>query len=172
MSLPPEERFKERVVQFCDFIKNILSEANSNGIETPASPFVLDLIKNFIKKEESEKIITTFILRSHNSWERALSRERDYFRTDGLKAFYGIPEKNIEEFNQLFDTHKPDGTLLFDETIQEGVWELFHSLIKTSVCYIHQTRKPDPVTKKYTQNFFPEISIKKQVDMWKLSSLE
>jgi hypothetical protein len=172
MTQPPQERFKERVIQFCDFIKNILTEANNNGISTPASPFVLDLIKNFIKKEEADKIITTFILRSHNSWERALNRERDYFRTDGPKAFYGIPEKNLEEFNLLFDTKKPDGSLLFDESVQEGVWEMFQSLIKTSICYLHYMRKPDPVTKKYTQNFFPEISIKKQVEMWKLSSLE
>jgi hypothetical protein len=167
----PQERFKDRVIQFCDFVKNILQEANNAGIQTPASPFVMDLIKNFIRKEDSDKIVTTFILRSHASWDRAEKKERDYFRTDGLKAFYGIPEKNLEEFNQLFDTKKPDGTLLFDDTIQEGVWEMFQSLIKTAVCYVHQQRKPDPETKKYTQNFFPDISIKKQVEMWKLSNL-
>ena len=172
MAAPPEERFKDRVVQFCDFIKDILTEANNNGIQTPASPFAMDLIKNFVKKEESDKVVTTFILRSHASWERALNREKDYFRTDGLKAFYGIPEKNLEEFNQLFDVKKTDGTPLFDETVQEGIWEMFHSLIKTAVCFIHTSRKPDPTTKKYTQNFFPEISIKKQVEMWKISSLE
>ncbi len=172
MSTPPQERFKERVLQFCDFVKGILQNANDNGISTPASPFVLDLIKNFIRKEESDKIVTTFILRSHTTWERAKAREKDYFRTDGLKAFYGIPEKNLEEFNQLFDTKKPDGTLLFDETIQEGVWELFESLIKAAICYVHYMRKPDPTTKKYTQAFFPDISIKKQVEIWKLSSLD
>jgi hypothetical protein len=172
MPTPPEERFKDRVIQFCDFIKDILTEANNNGIQTPASPFAMDLIKNFVKKEESDKVVTTFILRSHNSWERAYNREKDYFRTDGLKAFYGIPEKNLEEFNLLFDVKKTDGTLLFDETVQEGVWEMFQSLIKTAICFIHTSRKPDPTTKKYTQNFFPEISIKKQVELWKISSLE
>jgi hypothetical protein len=172
MTTPPQERFKDRVIQFCDFVKGILQEANDNGIETPASPFVLDLIKNFIKKEESDKVVTTFILRSHTSWERAYNREEDYFRSDGLKAFYGIPEKNLDEFNQLFDMKKPDGSPLFDQTIQEGIWEMFQSLIKTAICYIHYMRKPDPTTKKYTQNFFPEISIKKQVELWKLTSLE
>lgn len=172
MTTLPQERFKDRVLQFCDFVKTILTDANNNGIQTPASPFVMDLIKNFIKKEESDKVVTTFILRSHASWDRAYEREKDYFRTDGLKAFYGIPEKNLEEFNQLFDIKKPDGSPLFDETIQEGIWEMFHSLIKTAICHIHVSRKPDPTTKKYTQNFFPEISIKKQVELWKISSLE
>jgi hypothetical protein len=172
MSAPPEERFKDRVIQFCEFVKTILQEANDAGIKTPASPFVMDLIKNFIRKEESDKVITTFILRSHASWDRAKAREKDYFRTDGLKAFYGIPEKNLEEFNQLFDTRKPDGTLLFDETVQEGVWEMFESLIKISICYVHRQRKPDPVTKKYTTPFFPDIKVKSQVDLWKLTSLD
>jgi len=169
---PPQERFKDRVVQFCEFVKAVLEEANTNGIETPASPFIMDLIKNFIKKEDSDKIIQTFILRSHESWDRALMKEKDYFRTDGLKAFYGIPEKNLEEFNQLFDLRKPNGELLFNDKIQEGVWEIFHSLIKISICYVHYMRKPDPETKKYTAAFFPSISVKVQVQKWELQSLE
>jgi len=176
MTTPPQERFKERVIQLCEFVKNILAEAKENGLETPASPFVMDLIINFIKKEDSDKVITTFILRSHASWDRAHAKEQDYFRTDGLKAFYGIPEKSLEDFNQLFDVKKADGSLLFDESTQEGIWEMFHSLIKNSVCYIHCQRdlKEDPETgkKKYTKNFFPEISIKKNVEMWKIASLD
>ncbi len=171
-NLSPEERFKNRVIQFCDFIKGILQQANNEGLETPVGPFVLDLIKNFIKKEDSEKVITTFILRSHTSWDRALKKEQDYFRTDGLKAFYGIPEKNLEDFNNLFDMKKPDGELLFDETVLSIIWELFECFIKDSICFIHKKRSPDPTTKKYTQNFIPEISVKKQVEAWKLTSLD
>jgi hypothetical protein len=172
MSLSPQERFKNRVIQFCDFVKGILQQANNEGLETPVSPFILDLVKNFIKKEDSDKIITTFILRSHASWERAKNKEQDYFRTDGLKAFYGIPEKNLNDFNALFDCKKADGSLLFDETVQSIIWEIFESFIKDSICYVHLKRCPDPTTKKYTANFIPEISVKKQVEAWKLTSLD
>jgi len=169
---PPQERFIQRVVEFLDFFKSILEDANRVGIETPASPFVMDLIKNFVKKEDPDKAITTFILRSYQTWDRALSREKDYFRTDGLKCFHGISEKHLEEFNSLFDVKKPDGTMLIDETIQSGIWELFESLIRTSICYVHLQRAPDAVTKKYTKSFFPEIKIRDNVEKWKITSLE
>ena len=170
--LPPEERFVARVIDFCDFFKNLLTEAQANGIDTPASPFVMDIVKNFIKNEDATKAITTFILRSHESWDRALAREKDYFRTDGLKAFAGLSEKHIESFNALFDVKKQDGTMLIDETVQEGLWQLFESLIKTSVAFVHQGRKPDPETKKYTTAFFPTIKVKAEVEKWKITSLE
>lgn len=173
MSMPlPEERFKERLVQFCEYIKGILQEANDAGIETPASPFVMDFIKNFIRKEESDKVVTTFVLRSFATWEKIKNREKDFLRTDGLKAFAGIPEKNVEEFNKLFDIKRPDGTPLMDDSTMEGVWQLFESLIKLSVIFVHHQRCPDPTTKKYTKNFFPDMSVKKQVEMWGITSLE
>lgn len=172
MSLPPQERFKSRVLQFCDFIKGVLEQATAEGLEIPVSPFVIDLIKNFIKKEESDKIITTFILRSYKTWDQAKDHELSYMRTEGIKSFYGIPEKNLEDFDKLFDLKKKDGTLLFDDSVQSLIWDIFDSFIKDSICYIHTKRCPDPTTKKYTQAFFPEISVKKQVENWKVTSLE
>jgi hypothetical protein len=169
---PPQERFKERVIQFCDFFKNVLEEAIANKIDVPASPFIMDIVKNFIKKEDSDKAITTFILRSYKSWDRALNREKDYFRSDGLSAFAGIGKEHIDSFNSLFDVKKADGTLLIDDNIQEGLWQLFDSLIKTSICYVHQQREPCPTTKKYTKPFFPEIKIKSLVEAWQITSLE
>jgi len=173
MSLPPpEERFKERLIQFCEYVKGILKNANDNGIETPASPFVMDLIKNFVKKEEADKILATFLLRSYDNWEKVRSREKNFFRTDGLKAFHGIPEKSVDDFNKLFDVIKPNGEPLLDDSTMEGIWQLFESLIKTSVVFVHHQRCPDPVTKKYTKNYFPGMSIKKQVELWNITSLE
>jgi hypothetical protein len=93
-------------------------------------------------------------------------------RTEGIKSFYGIPEKSLEDFDKLFDLKKKDGSLLFDESVQSLIWDIFDSFIKDSICYVHTKRCPDPTTKKYTQAFFPEISVKKQVENWKVTSLE
>lgn len=172
MATLPQERFKNNLVQFCDFIKGILEQGKNEGVEVPVDPFILGLVKNFIQKEESEKIVTTFILRSFDSWDRAKNHEKDYFRTDGLKAFYGIPEKNLDDFAKLFDLKKPDGTLLFDQSVEDLIWDMFESFIKDSVCFVHLKRSPDPVTKKYRETFFPLMSIKKQVETWKITSLE
>lgn len=169
---PPEERFIERVCQFCEFFKGVLEDAKKDDIDTPASPFVMDLIKNFVKKEDPHKAITTFILRSYKSWDNAVVRDKNYFRTDALSCFAGIPQSSVESFNGLFDLRKSNGELLVSEEIQANLWDFFDSLIKTSIVYIHQQRKPDPSTKKYTQAFFPEISVKNEVTRWRITSME
>jgi hypothetical protein len=172
MSSPPQDRFKDRLVQFIDFTKGLVIEANEAGVETPVSPFVLDLSKNFIAKEDSDKIITTFILRSYPNWNRIQEHDLEFMKGEGLKAFYGIPEKNLKEFTALFDVTKPDGVKLMTPAIESQLWDFFESLVKISVCYVHCQRKPDPVTKKYTANFFPDMKVRVQVEAWKIEKLE
>jgi hypothetical protein len=172
MSLSPQDRFKDRLVQFIDFTKGLVVEANEAGIETPVSPFLLDLSKNFIAKEDSDKIITTFILRSFPNWDRIKAHDLEFMKGEGLKAFHGIPEKNLKDFTALFNVVKPDGTKLLSAPIEVQLWDFFESLVRISVCYVHQQRKPDPVTKKYTQNFFPDMKVRVQVEAWKIEKLE
>ena len=172
MSTPPQDRFKDRLVQFIDFTKGLVVEANEAGIETPVPPFLLEISKNFIAKEDSDKIITTFILRSFQNWDRIHSHDLEFMKGEGLKAFHGIPEKNLKDFTALFNVVKPDGTKLLSAPIEVQLWDFFESLVKISVCYVHQQRKPDPVTKKYTQNFFPDMKVKAQVELWKIEKLE
>lgn len=173
MSLPPpQERFKERLVQFIDYTKSLVIEANEHGIETPVSPFILDLSKNFIGKEDADKIITTFILRSYENWERIRLHDLDFMKGEGLKSFYGIPEKNLKDFTALFEVVKPDGSKLLSPEVEEKLWDFFESLVRISVCYVHMKRSPDPTTKKYTQNFFPDMKVKSQVELWKITKLE
>jgi hypothetical protein len=172
MTALPQERFKERLVQFIDFTKSLVIEANEHGIETPVSPLILDISKNFIGKEDSDKIITTFILRSFQNWDRIRNHDLPFMKGEGLKSFYGIPEKNLKDFTALFDVVKPDGTPLLSPPVEEKLWDFFESLVRISVCYVHCQRKPDPVTKKYTANFFPDMKVKAQVELWKITKLE
>ena len=170
--VPPEQRFVEKVCSFCEFFKQVLEQAQTEGLETPASPFIMDIVKNFIKKEDPHKAITTFILRSHESWERAQLREKDYFRKDALNFFQGIPSTSVESFNGLFDMKKKNGELLIDESMQGRLWEFFDSLITVSIIYVHQQRAPDAETKKYTKSFFPGIKIRDMVQKFQIESLE
>jgi hypothetical protein len=172
MTAPPEERFKERLIQFIEYTKSLVVEANEHGIETPVSPFILDLSVNFIGKEDADKIITTFVLRSFQNWHRIHKHDLPFMKGEGLKSFYGIPEKNLKDFTALFDVVKPNGEKLLTPEAEAKLWEFFESLVRISVCYVHMQRKPDPVTKKYTANFFPDMKVKAQVELWKITKLE
>jgi hypothetical protein len=171
------ERFVTKVLSLCELIKDLLENAKADKIDVPVDPFVMSLVINFIKKEREGdpcKVVQTFILRSFDSWDRAAAREKDYFLTTGISAFTGagIPEKNADSFKELFNVKKQDGNLLIDESVQGQIWDIFESLIKTSVVYIHHARQPDRETKKYTKSFFPSLSVKKEIERWKIESLE
>jgi len=173
MSLPPpEERFKRRLIEFIDFTKSVIVEGNSMGIQTPVSPLIMDLSKAFIEKEDAGKIVTTFTIRSLKSWDKIKNRDVEYIKNSGSSVFEGCPPKAVEDMKLLHDILRPDGTKLFNDTVQAGIWDYFDSLVKLSVCYVHKERHPDPVTKKYTKNFFPDMKIKSEVERWGITKLE
>jgi hypothetical protein len=168
---PPEERFKQRLLEFIEFTKNVIIEGNNLGVKTPVSPLIMDLSKAFIEKEDAGKIVTTFTIRSLKSWDKIKNRDVEYIKNSG-SVFEGCPPKTVEDMKLLHDVLRPDGTKLFNETIQEGIWDYFDSLVKLSVCYVHKERCPDPVTKKYTKNFFPDMKVKSEVERWGITKLE
>src|ERR1700722_19569416 len=100
-------------------------------------------------------------------------RKMRSFRTQGqgLSVFIGIPENQIQSFSQMFDLKDVDGNALIDDARLNEFWSFFHSFVKIAVCHIHVQRKPDPTTKKYTQSYFPEISIRNEVNLRKIKKL-
>jgi hypothetical protein len=173
MALPvPEERFKTRLIEFIEFTKSVIVDANNAGIHTPVAPLILDLGKIFIEKEDAGKIVQTFTIRSIKNWDRIKSRDIQFIRGEGMSFFNGVPESNLKAFSDLYNVLRPDGTKLFNESVTDIVFDYFDSLVRLSVCYAHTQRCPDPVTKKYTKNFFPDMKIKSEVERWGITKLE
>ncbi len=169
---PPEERFKTRLIEFIEFTKSVIVDANNAGIHTPVAPLILDLGKAFIEKEDAGKIVQTFTIRSLKSWDRIKARDIHFIKNESFSMFNGVPESNLEAFRKLHDVMRPDGTRLFNEALTDMTFDYFDSLVRLSVCYAHVQRCPDPVTKKYTKNFFPDMKIKSEVERWGITKLE
>ena len=169
---PPEERFKSRLIDFIEFTRNLISDANNAGINTPVSPLIFDLGKAFIEKEDAGKIVQTFTIRSLKNWDKIKSRDIGYIKGEGMSFFNGVPPAHLKACSDLHDVLRPDGTKLFNESVNDIVFDYFDSLVKLSVCYAHIQRCPDPVTKKYTKNFFPDMKIKSEVERWGITKLE
>lgn len=173
MALPaPEERFKTRLIEFIEFTRSVIVDANNAGINTPVAPFILELGKNFIEKEDSGKIVQTFTIRSLKNWDKIKNRDVAFIKGEGMSFFNGLPPAQLRLFSELHDVLRPDGTKLFNDATNNIVWDYFDSLVKLSVCYAHVQRCPDPVTKKYTKNFFPDMKIKSEVERWGITKLE
>lgn len=99
---------------------------------------------------------------------------------------------NLFAMKRTVNVSQPDGTtrtveqyVIPDETL-DSIWDILHSMVRISIRHIHERRKPvlveveadetvdgkpKKVTKKvprYSVEYFPEISIKKNVQLWEV----
>lgn len=168
----PRERFHTNSIEFCRLVKDVIAHADMNGFSLPISPIMLDIAIGILSNSDPDLIVETFIKRSAAHWNAIHAKDIHFFRTQGLDVFNGLPEAQVQAFNSLFDMKDANGNPIIDVDTLDEFWSFFHSFVKISVCHIHLQRKPDPTTKKYTQNYFGDISIKKQVDQWQIRELK
>lgn len=168
----PHERFHANSIEFCRLVKDVITHAAQSGVSLPISPLMLDITIGIISSTDANVIIETFIKRSAIHWNAIHAKDIQFFRTKGLDVFNGLPEAQVQAFNSLFDMKDREGRPIIDAETLDEFWSFFHSFVKIAVCHIHLQRKPDPTTKKYTQTYFGDISIKKQVDQWQIRELK
>jgi hypothetical protein len=168
----PHIRFHTNAVAFCDLINDVVIDAQQSNTQCPVSPLTIGIGKRIISTTDPTFLIESFIRRSAAHWTAIYNKDVEFFRGQGLNIFSGIPENQIKAFSQLFDIKDNEGNALIDDGTLEQFWSFFHSFVKIAVCHIHLQRKPDPITKKYTQTYFSEISIRKEVETWKIKELK
>lgn len=187
----PEERFKRNLLTLFDIVNDMFEEGIDNKVINN-NINILPLIKLFIKKTPGDYMMKRFIRRTHDHWHKIKSEDEEYFKDIGLKLFQIIQDKGMDSFkkeeeeeggssglmNSLSGDHFAvfknliSGTYLyegeeieiFDEERRSDIWQIMHSFVKISICYIHESRKK--IDGKYTVEFFPEISVKEKAEEW------
>lgn len=173
---PPEKRFLQNVCSLMQLTREIIQQAQRDGVAVPVDPTIVEMAEMFVIQIDPRSVINTFIMRSFNHWQEVEKRNVAFFKETTRTLFQGVSEENIVKFLALYDTIKPDGTRLIDAGYEKQFFEFFEAMIKQAICYIHQERKLDPVTKKYTVSAYPEIkgvkvSVKDLVAQWKVTQL-
>jgi hypothetical protein len=168
----PHVRFHTNAVAFCDLINDVVLNAQHSNTQCPVSTLTVDIGKRIISNTDPIVLIESFIRRSAAHWPAIHNKDIEFFRGQGLNIFSGIPEAQIKAFSQLFDIKDGEGNALIDDSTVEQFWSFFHSFVKIAVCHVHLQRNPDPITKKYTQTYFADISIRKEVETWKIKELK
>jgi hypothetical protein len=154
---PPEVRFLANVTELCRVTRDIIEEAEKAGVKVPVQTYVIDLATGFVSKKKPAEVINTFLIRSYNHWDRVKARDANFFKSATKTLFEGVSEENIAAFIALYDAVKPDGTKIIDKDREDQYFDFFTAMIKQCICYIHQERKLDPVTKKYTVSAYSSI---------------
>ena len=61
--------------------------------------------------------------------------------------------------NKQIDIFKPKYVVLLDEETKTDIWNIFHSFVKISICYLHENE------------VFTEIDKKELAKKWKIKKL-
>lgn len=174
---PPEKRFLDNVCELCQLTRDIVTDATAAGMVVPVQPYIIDIARGVVSGMDPHKVINTFLTRSFPHWDKIKVRDVEFFKAATPILFDGAPKEHVDAFVALYDAVKPDGSKLFDEAREAEYFAFFEAMIRQCICYIHQQRKPDPTTKKYTCAAYPDImgipvSVKALVEKWEVKRLD
>lgn len=182
---PTEERFKNNLLDLCQLLKDIVLYIKSQGCLDTFNPVLMDLGINFVRGIEAKKIIHNFIDKSYiitntnssNStetyWDKIRMKDEEFLRNNLHIIFGMLPADMIKIFSDILNSKNKEGENILKKETWDSIWVFMDALIKGSIRYIHETRIPEVVDgkKKYTIEYFPQISISTQVKLWNIKNL-
>lgn len=157
MSLPPEGRFSATTTVMVDLIYYTVGSAQQKGF-TAISPEFVKFVGLLISKYPHHDLIQGFIENSYGEcWDKIKVRDISFFEKNAADIFKYLPSDKVNMFRDLFV-----GGYVNKET-ETKLWDLFTSMVKISINYIHETRGPKLVDGKniYRASFFDEVDIGK-----------
>lgn len=184
---PTDMRFLNNICVVADIILEINSKLKDSGVESPVNDFIITMGKAGLIKSDSIKAINVFISKTAQHWESIRKKEEIFLRTYMAESMFvdleqykdfigGIPTffELITNDEKLSELKERDAIV----SLREEIWVIMHACVKVCITYIHECRKQiTVVTKdesgaeitktKYTETFFPDLSIKKLRELWK-----
>lgn len=149
-NIPPEQiRFFTNVVSLCKLVRKYVKKCNNSGIKYPNYKWlgaVIAFITNF-HDEDNHITIQNFIRYSVVHWDSIQKRD-DIFLSENAGKIFGkiIPikggEKYINMFAVLITAKDSSGKGIISITEKKLIWTYFYSLVKISIIYLHNLKKP------------------------------
>ena len=188
----PSERFKSNLIILIDIIADMFEEGYENKVVKNDFK-ILGLLKIIVKKYDGSKMLTNFIKKTNPYWEKIRDKDLDYFKDLGLQLFdiargeglekyksesdddffKSLSSSHVDNFRTLLEgEYEVDGEKLeiLDDERKADIWKILHSFVRISIVFIHQERKYKD--SKYTVEFFPDISVKENIDKWEIKSIK
>jgi hypothetical protein len=151
-----DQDFYDNLIVLIDYIIEIIKHIQARDIKIEASTGTLSAAKMYLSTCDSHSIVTGFIKRSYPYWDRVHNKDLDFLVNNSCVLFSEVGKEHIQAFTSIFALRdKKTNELVLDEKIYACIWEIVHEMVKSSILYIHEYRKPDPSTGKYTVEYFP-----------------
>ncbi len=169
----PVERFKANIDAIFDLIHELVVKANKRGC-TVISPLMVNLGTIYLKSQNPDDLITSFIDQSHKYWDKIHIKDEEFFNKNLGTIFSTISKTNSDAFLVLATAKDKSGKPIISDDDREGIWTYIRSFVKISIHYIHEKRIPDVMKKEgklmavYRQNFKPDIKLDEHRQKWEI----
>ena len=169
----PVERFRANMDAIFDLINELVVKANQQGC-TVVSSLMVSLGTIYLKSQNPDELITSFIDRSYLYWDQIHIKDEKFFNENLGTVFSGISKSNSDAFLVLATAKDKSGKPIISEEDREGIWTYIRSFVKISIHYIHEKRMPDVIKKEdklmavYRQNFKPNIKLEDHGQKWEI----
>lgn len=176
MNLPEEERFRANILDLGALVHELTTNCWNAG-RKEVSPKLVAMGEDYLKKFDSKKIIEEFIKHSHEHWEQIRLRQEIFFIENAHVVFKQLPieSENINAFKLFFTAKHDDGKDIVVIDDRKAIWEIFESLVKISIKYVHKVRgvkivqtESGPRQAYLDKNKFKYIDVKKLAEIWKI----
>jgi hypothetical protein len=176
MSAPKEEeRFMANVLDLSDLVHELTSICWDEGFKD-VNPTLIVLAKAYLSNYDKVELIETFITYSNEYWDEIKKRNENFFIEHSGKIFAHLPvgKGNISAFKMLFTTKDKDGNPVINNNDRDAVWDMFDSLVKICIKYIHRVREcvvarneeTGKMRPMYKNNKFPDIKVREHAKKW------
>lgn len=172
---PEEERFAKNTTIMAQAVQECVQKLYNAGYKT-ADPATISLVVSMISAFNKHYLIQGFIQNSHQTcWDKIKERKEIFFVENAGDIFANLPMDKVNLFKDLFTTKDAKGVSVIAQSVKDQIWQLFDSMVKISIKYIHKNRSPysyqtsdGQVVNTYGASFFDEVDIKYHAKIWEV----
>ena len=172
---PEEQRFMTNVLDLTDLVHELATICWDAGIKD-INPTMVSFAENYLKGYDPVSLIDTFIRHSYMHWERVRTHEEQFFIENAHVIFQHLPidSKNINAFKVFFTAMDKKGNNIIGSDDRNAIWDIFESLVKICIKYIHRVRgvklvKTDKgLRPAYVSKRFPRVKVREQAKLWEI----
>lgn len=173
-NLTEEERFSTNVKGLTDLVHELTSLCWDSG-NKQVNPILINLAGAYLSSLDKVELIETFINHTHEvCWEEIRNRNENFFIEHTNEIFGKLPveQGNIDAFKMLFTAKDKHGEAVISGEDRNAVWDIFGSLVKICIKYVHRVRecylfeKDGKMVPRYRYNRFPEIKVREHAKKW------
>ena len=172
---PEEERFITNVLDLTALVHELASICWDAGEKT-VNPQLVLFAENYLENYDSVELIDVFIRHSYPHWEQIREHNETFFIKNAHVVFKHLPvdTDNINAFRVFFIAKDQNGNDIIEEDDRLAIWNIFESLVKICIKYIHRVRgvklvgTSQGLRPAYIKKLYPKIKVKELAKLWEI----